>query len=246
MGAPASSGTLCINLCGMEIGDYIACKYVAPTTGKAGQFVDLGGVVEQELSTVPQATANGYFYFLKVKQNLWLADRSIQRNISYDALHHAQCAFAGMPVTGKIRTLSQAEWTEIITNSDLNGKITKQDVNVWHGSQLSRDFYMDYYKEFDILPELLADTSGANVKTALNRNGAVFNTSYHFRSHRNAGQYSYSPIWYAKNIGFYRYYPGGGYNGWNNYISFRPALEIPARVLCQKEDGSVYGMQEMV
>lgn len=155
MGVPATQGKLCNTLRGMEIGDYITCQYTAVTAREAGKFSELGGSVVQELSMTPQTTANGFFYFLKVKENLWLADRPVQKNISYDVLYRRQCEFSGKPAAGKIRVLSQAEWTEIITNSDLNGKITRQDGNVWHGSQLSTGFYMDYYKEFDIFPELL-------------------------------------------------------------------------------------------
>jgi len=83
LGAPKTS------LEEMKIGDYIPCKYTAPTSGQAGYFSELGTCTASEISLSGSATPNGLFYFIKADKGLLIADRVIQHSISWDTLNSA-------------------------------------------------------------------------------------------------------------------------------------------------------------
>ena len=83
LGAPKTS------LEEMQIGDYIPCKYTAPTSGQAGYFSELGTCTASEISLSGSATPNGLFYFIKADKGLLIADRVIQHSISWNTLNSA-------------------------------------------------------------------------------------------------------------------------------------------------------------
>lgn len=245
MAVPVTSGKLCTHLGEMEIGDYIPCRYSVSAQYTAGVFSEIGAEVTAELPTTPAIAPNGQFYFIKATNTLLLADRTIQARVAYNALDAAGYV-AGLKYTStsRIRLPSQAEWTEIITNSDLGGKITKQAANVWHGTQMSTNFTCAAYGEWTIYTELVSDTSGSSVRTVLNRSGSHYSANHHFRTCISSGKYTDVPIYYGKDKDYQTTYPGGGYNGWTCYMSFRPALELTGKALYLKGDKSVYGMKE--
>lgn len=158
MAAPVTSGQLVTTLTGMNVGDYIACQYVAGTSGSVGTFSNLGGTVGTEIPVAGSATPNGWFYFVKVDRGLLIADRPIQSNIYWDTLNTAKFIQGESWNSGYIRSLSGGcafadsdgnlslngstygafptnnEWDKYIVKSNLNGKITAGDDNVWHYS----------------------------------------------------------------------------------------------------------------
>lgn len=149
------------NLEEMEIGDTIPCEYTAPTSGQVGTFQNLGAATKDLNSPESSATPDGSFYFIKVDKGLLIADRVVQHSISWDSLNEVKM-IEGEPWlydgtnTGLIRSLTGGvayldssgglattdqglgayppinEWDKYIVKSDLGGKITPGDDNVWH------------------------------------------------------------------------------------------------------------------
>ncbi|HBG5344411.1 TPA: hypothetical protein KQG29_004448 [Clostridioides difficile] len=75
----------------MEIGDIIPCKYTAPISGKVGYFSELGicnceGIDVDTSSDTP----DGKFYFVKVDDNKFIADRNVQSSISWNELNKSK------------------------------------------------------------------------------------------------------------------------------------------------------------
>lgn len=168
MAIPATTGTFRTTLASMKIGDYIACQYVASISGAIGTFSNLGVALAtaqaNEISLSGTATPNGYFYLLKVDNNLLIADRNVQISISLATLN------TNNYLEGKVINLSSSsvlirsisggaqfvdtsnarttvdnnygcypinnEWDKYIVNSTLNNTITKADDNVWHKSTI--------------------------------------------------------------------------------------------------------------
>ena len=74
------------NLEDMEIGDVISCEYTA-ASGTVGTFANLGNATKDVIPPASIATPNGSFYFIKVDENLLVADRVVQHSITWDALN---------------------------------------------------------------------------------------------------------------------------------------------------------------
>lgn len=227
MSAPASQGRLCTTLKEMEIGDYIRCSYTASTANVAGYFTDLGSAVPgvTELPTTAAATANGYFYFLKVDKGLLVADRMVQSSISAQSLN-AKNYLNGGDVDGKIiRCLSQTEWTKYLTNGNLNGCITKQDVTVWH-PYYSNTFMVCKSGRIHYI-EVIGKKVDRSLNVAMNINGKSYNTLYHivawYSNDRNPVLYLPKLIDFKTNI--YTLTSMHCTATEKAYISFRPALE---------------------
>lgn len=75
----------------MQIGDIISCRYTAPISGKVGYFSELGicnceGIDVDTSSDTP----DGKFYFIKVDNNKFIADRNIQSSISWNELNKSK------------------------------------------------------------------------------------------------------------------------------------------------------------
>lgn len=183
MGVPATTGKRCTSLADMEIGDYIACKYYAPSANAAGVFSDLGGS-GTELPVTPGATANGYFYFLKVAKGLCIADRMIQQQISWAAINNANCVNGKETEYGLIRMLSSSEYDKYLTNSNLNGAITvrapwnspKQTTYI--NFEISYDTVSPPYKKYySFLCEATSSISSTNVIMKYNIDGSSYNKS---------------------------------------------------------------------
>lgn len=86
---PSTGGVLRTRISDMMVGDYIRCGYSAPSAA-AGQFFGLG--VSSEVVEIPRdgtTTPNGYFYFVKVKEGLLIADRIVQYGVSWLTLNTA-------------------------------------------------------------------------------------------------------------------------------------------------------------
>ncbi|MNV36219.1 hypothetical protein D3C71_1276880 [compost metagenome] len=86
MSVPATTGTLKNNIKDMQIGDYIACKYVA-ASGAVGTFSELGTSTATEIPIASAAVPNGTFYFVKTATGLLIADRNVQSSVSWDVLN---------------------------------------------------------------------------------------------------------------------------------------------------------------
>jgi len=161
MGVPATQGQLRTTLEEMNIGDYIPCKYLSGDGGSPGEFVELGIATGEEIPiAINQPIApNGLFYFIKVDKGLLIADRVIHTNRTwsqYMSSYYVEgkiisdnilirfltggCAYVdpnGNPAKsdyGKGAFPTINEWDTYIVNSDLDGKITPGDDNVWHWS----------------------------------------------------------------------------------------------------------------
>lgn len=226
MGVPATTGKLCTNLADMEIGDYIACKYYAPTANTAGIFSDFGGS-GTELSITPGTTANGYFYFLKAAKGLCIADRLVQTNISYNSLIKENYRMGkNIEECKLIRIISLSEFTKYITNGNLAGCIKKQDVNVWHGTVGS-------YTERTIkgtlhsYTEYVQEISKNSVRTILYMNGSIGyydNGSWHYYPAFYGSDAKGMPVWYAFNSTGLNIVTQ--YANCTSHHSFRPVLEF--------------------
>lgn len=185
MGVPATTGKRCTNLADMEIGDYIACKYYAPSANAAGVFSDFGGS-GTELPIMPGTTANGYFYFLKVAKGLCVADRMVQQQISWTALNNGGYIYGNETEHGLIRMLSESEYIKYLMNSNLDGNITVQNEAVWHKPiQKTYTNYENSYGNRDT-PEIiqytyfcehLQNSSGIYTFPRFNINGAQYSSS---------------------------------------------------------------------
>ena len=89
MAAPKSNGVLRTKLADMKIGDYIKWQYNGGSDTAIGTLKADDGT-ENELPSTPLATGiTGYFYFIKWKQGLLVADRGIHANISAQMLNKA-------------------------------------------------------------------------------------------------------------------------------------------------------------
>ena len=89
MAAPNSNGVLRTKLSDMKIGDYIKWQYNGGSDTTIGTLKADDGT-ENELPSTPLATGiTGYFYFIKWKQGLLVADRGIHANISAQMLNKA-------------------------------------------------------------------------------------------------------------------------------------------------------------
>ena len=89
MAAPNSNGVLRTKLSDMKIGDYIKWQYNGGSDTTIGTLKADDGT-ENELPSTPLATGiTGYFYFIKWKQGLLVADRAIHANISAQMLNKA-------------------------------------------------------------------------------------------------------------------------------------------------------------
>jgi hypothetical protein len=86
MPVPATTGQLRTKLSDMQIGDYIACNYVA-SSNAVGTFSGLGTASGSEIPVSGASAPNGIFYFIKVDKGLLIADRVVQNSISWDALN---------------------------------------------------------------------------------------------------------------------------------------------------------------
>lgn len=153
------------NLIDMQIGDCIPCRYTTLTSGVAGIFSELGTCTATEIPLNGTATPDGLFYLIKTNKGMLIADRVIQHSISWDTLNSAKyiegksitigtdnilirCLLGGcayLDVDGKKSNTDKSlglafpsinEYDKYIRLATLNNKITKEDDNVWHWSNL--------------------------------------------------------------------------------------------------------------
>lgn len=72
----------------MEIGDIIPCRFTALKSGSVGAFSELGSCEMDLIPRYSADTVDGRFYFVKVDKNKFIADRNLQRNISWNELNN--------------------------------------------------------------------------------------------------------------------------------------------------------------
>ena len=89
MAAPVSNGVLRTNLADMKIGDYIKWQYNGGSNTTIGTLKADDGTGAELPSTPLDTGIAGYFYFIKWKQGLLVADRGIHANISAQMLNKA-------------------------------------------------------------------------------------------------------------------------------------------------------------
>lgn len=86
---PKTGGKLRTLITDMEVGDFIRCGYRA-TAATAGQFFGLGiDTIEPEIPRDGTTIPNGYFFFIKVKEGLLVADRVVQYGAAWLTLSNA-------------------------------------------------------------------------------------------------------------------------------------------------------------
>lgn len=182
-------------------------------------------------ATIP---IRGYFYFLKVDKGLLVADRCVQNYVSAVSLNQKNY-LDGAEISDKlIRVLSQAEWSQYLTNGDLNGCITKQDENVWHVKN-----YPTWYEPLGMKPgsasfyhlvEYLNDISSGSVKVAMNINGSSYDANSHIVMHPYMNWYGVSYMSKYQSMLNTLYHAQASYAG-NRFVNvysnllFRPVLE---------------------
>lgn len=226
MGAPASNGKLCTKVSDMLIGDYIKCDYVVSSSADnaVGVFKNIGNISTTEMRTIPILGAgqiNNYFYFIKVDKGLLVADRRIQAYVSGKAYGDAGY-ITGKYISelgGSIRMLSYNEFLKYITNSNLNGNIIKQDVNVWNGEIGTISSIL--WGPSSPISEFCQDRINGNIKTQVfmdgTRDGNI--TAYHGGSTVYCSISGLVPMNSMLNI------KSDGSAGEPSHLSFRPAFE---------------------
>lgn len=211
MGVPATSGRLVTSLSGMQIGDYIVCNYSA-SNNALGTFSGLGTASGSEIPYSGTAAPNGIFYFVKAARGLLIADRVVQNSISWDTLNSGKViqglSYTLGGVTGIVRSLTGGvayatiagsaastdqgfggwptnnEWDTYIVKSNLNGKITAGDDNVWHWSSGARTWCQDTPSiSVDVSTARIArgTSSGSGVKGLVTVASNTANSTYGFR-----------------------------------------------------------------
>lgn len=174
------------NINEMTVGCCIPCRYTALTSGTPGNFSELGTFTASEIPITGSAIPDGTFYFNMIESTLLIADRVVQTNVSWNALNNVKfiegkviilnnieylirslsggCAYAdengNMSLTDKGLGAWHInnEWDKYIVKSDLGGKITPGDDNVWHFN------IWNWGKETPI-NGLITDTSSNNINT---------------------------------------------------------------------------------
>lgn len=112
MSAPVSNGVLRTKLSDMKIGDYIKWGYTAFSANVAGTLQeDTAGMDELSSVTAASTGGGGYFYFIKWKQGLLVADRGIQSSISAQSLNKV-----GYYEGSKYRVLTEEEFNAVISD----------------------------------------------------------------------------------------------------------------------------------
>lgn len=133
MPVPATTGQLRTKVDGMEIGDYIQA-HCDVTTG--WQFGESGGKTELPISGVAVDSTNKthqnyFFYFVKVRKGLLVADRNWYHTVSWDSLNTWK-KIQGYPnngsVVGVIRSLTGG-----VAYADASGNksLTDQNKGAW-------------------------------------------------------------------------------------------------------------------
>jgi hypothetical protein len=89
MAAPNSNGVLRTKLADMKIGDYIKWQYNGGSNTTIGTLKADDGTGAELPSTPLDTGIAGYFYFIKWKQGLLVADRGIHLNISAQMINKA-------------------------------------------------------------------------------------------------------------------------------------------------------------
>lgn len=87
---PATGGELRYSIAEMKIGDFIPCGYRTAAPNTAGMFYRLGSQdKEAELPLDSATVPYGFFYFIKVKEGVLIADRPIQHGVSWLMLNNS-------------------------------------------------------------------------------------------------------------------------------------------------------------
>jgi hypothetical protein len=112
----------------IQVGDVIPCRYIVPTSGSTGVFVNMGSVADDYIPVISSATPNGLFNWIfsgyDVRGRMkFIADRVIQHSISFDALNKAGIANGeGIEIPYDISLPLVAAWkmNEIHGNNAVN------------------------------------------------------------------------------------------------------------------------------
>lgn len=237
MGVPQSNGVLRTKLSDMKIGDYIFCGLKGTYFGVSGADLntlfrfgtDAAPFSYNENTTDPASLAGGIthdfgFYAIKVDTGLLIADRIVATLVSAQDLNKV-----GL-LTGRefkpadkqtnnfiARSLARSEFLKYISNSDLNGSITKASPNVWHGMVNPGNCTIGAVA-VAVYQEINQDRIGGGVITSLFLDGKTYSPVYNaWWPGGPAGSYIQQD--YTASI--------GGYGKGNCYNSncFRPCFE---------------------
>ena len=193
MGVPQSNGVLRTKLSDMKIGDYILCEYNGKIIGLSNENLvfrfgsDCSAIGEDEnlinpANISPGIASNIKFYAIKVDTGFLIGDRIISVIVSAQDLNKAGLLTGrefkiatGQSNNFIARSLSRAEFLKYISNSDLNGSITKASPNVWHGKVNPGDCNMQYTVVYQ---EINQDRIGDKVVTSLFLDGKTYSPVY--------------------------------------------------------------------
>lgn len=190
------------------------------------QYVSDGSYVDDHANSI------GYFYFVKVSRNMLIADRIIDRQISYNSM----IALCNNVKKYTIGALSYNEYYKYLTSAGIYRWAVNTDV------PLSRSD-IAYYYSFRTVIEMLSDTSGSNVRCNLNLNMAMLNGGILYReaTSNNQNQFSQCPIYIDMNTSKYTNYSGGGGTTLFAYTGFRPKITFTDKKLYQI-DNNIYSV----
>ena len=193
------------------------------------QYVQDSGYIDDH------ATSKGYFYFVKVLPKVLVADRIIDRQISYnDVLTLCKNALPEY----KTDLLTLSEFYKFLTASNIYGS--------WLGNTaipLSRSD-IAYYYSYRTVVELMKDTSGTTARINLNRNTATLNTTVMYReaTSNNPSFFANCPLWVDKATSHYTTYPGGGATTLHAYMGFRPKITLSTSRMYE-ESSNAFGLK---
>lgn len=164
----------------------------------------------------------------------------VQTNISAQALNRKNYLYGGTRGKSVFRCLSQSEWTKYLTNGDCAGCITKQDNNVWHsvnGNVVQYTYNIGIAPQSNITisqyVEILQNVKSSTVRIALFLSGRAYDANnlvyyYSYIGKTDRVSHQYLPIYVdvsGTNIKYTSVKFNSQVNYYNNYFSFRPAME---------------------
>lgn len=145
MGVPATTGLQVTSLTGMNVGDYIVCKYVA-SSGAVGTFSEFGTSTATEIAVTGASAPSGTFYFVKTAKGLLVSDRVVQHSFTWDAMNTGKI-IQGLPTTlevsGIIRSITGG-----VAFADENGG--KSTTNLGYGAFPINNEWRKYVINFPI------------------------------------------------------------------------------------------------
>lgn len=237
----------------MNIGDYILCRYTANyNTSGVFQFNNLDTTSLNEINGSNHlayndssfyANIDGLFYFIKVDNNLFVADRIVQKSIAYNNINYIDkyVSVDNFNFLLNFNILSYNQYKQYLSNSSYG-------VSTWHGMNIGTIISISgvpywathvYYNSDSL--ELLSDTDiNNNIMTIGNFDLTSFDNNNHFK---DTGNGIGNPIlinkYYSKIINYCQF------NAYDDsdikFLGYRPAFRIANWKLTIESNNNIYG-----